>query len=386
MKIAIIGAGIAGLLPAYYLAKQGIQVSIYEEESYAARRCSYANGGQVSVCNSEVWNNWHTVLKGIKWLFKRDAPLLVRPQPDLDKIKWMFNFVKQTAKNEHQRKTIETIKLGLESRRLYQELIAQEELQFDQSSCGILHFYKSTSEFDRARQLKDLFEEHGCEWQIVDAQQAKSIEPSLDHLHDLVGGVWTPSDWTGDIHKFCTQLADRLTTKYQVKIYYDRPIGHIEDLVGYDYIVVAAGISSRKFARQVGVDLGIYPVKGYSVTMESENLPRVSLLDDQAKIVTSSLGSRLRVAGTAELSGENYDIRYDRIQPLLGWTKTNLPNVHREHYTSWACLRPMSYDMMPVVGFVRPGTNVIFHTGHGHLGWTLSPATSQYISELIFNR
>jgi D-amino-acid dehydrogenase len=139
-------------------------------------------------------------------------------------------------------------------------------------------------------------------------------------------------------------------------------------------------------AKSIGDSLPIYPVKGYSITINNVNpklLPRTSLLDDQAKIVASPLGNRLRVAGTAELTGKNYDIRRDRIEPLLNWVHENLPQINTHDYQSWACLRPMTPDMMPIVRQSQTDSRVFYHTGHGHLGWTVSPATAKHLTHLI---
>ena len=154
----------------------------------------------------------------------------------------------------------------------------------------------------------------------------------------------------------------------------------------YDKIVVANGIGAIKLSKYVGDNLPIYPVKGYSITINNVSpnlLPKVSLLDDQAKIVTSTLGNRLRVAGTAEFDDENYDIRRDRIEPLLQWVKTNLPSVSTKDYSSWACLRPMTPNMLPIVRQSKKNEKVFYHVGHGHLGWTLSPATAKQLCNLI---
>lgn len=388
-KIAIIGAGIAGLLPAYYLAKKGYYVSVYEQESYPAMRTSYANGGQISVSNSEVWTTWSNVVKGLKWMLRKDAPLLIRPSLDFDKAIWLAKFLHNTANNDATRRTIETIRLGIESRRLYQEIIDNEKIEFDQSKCGILHFYKDKQYFDNAKKIKDLYESNGCEWKIVNRDEILSIEPNLKYAYGIIGGAWTPSDWTGDIHKFCVELVKILKNKYNVHFVFDKKITNLDDLI-QDKIVIANGIGSVSLARTIGETLPIYPVKGYSITISSEDIknyetmPAVSLLDDQAKIVTSKLGTRLRVAGTAELTGENYDIRRDRIEPLLKWVEKNLPQVDRKNYSQWSCLRPMTPDMMPIVRKSR-APNVYYHVGHGHLGWTVSPATSQILSNLIEN-
>lgn len=388
MKIAVIGAGIAGLLPAYYLAKQGHQVRVYEQERYPAMRTSYANGGQVSVSNSETWNSWSNVFKGIKWMFKKDAPLLIRPSLDWDKALWLAKFLYHTAANDQVRNTVETVRLGLEARKLYFDIIQEEKLEFDQRYCGILHFYKNHSYFQNAVESREMYEGHGCEWQLLSPDQVVNIEPSLRKNLGIVGGAWTPSDWTGDIHKFCVELSRVMANKLRVEFYYDEEPEVDLVLDWADKVVVAAGVGSVKLAREFGDKLPIYPVKGYSITITAndvksyEAMPKVSLLDDEAKIVTSTLGNRLRVAGTAELAGENYDIRRDRIEPLIKWVETNFPSVSTKDYSSWACLRPMTPNMMPIV---KQGKNpkVYYHTGHGHLGWTLSPATAKYLVDLI---
>lgn len=382
-NIAVIGAGIAGLLPAYYLAKAGHRVTVYEQESYPAMRTSFANGGQVSVSNSEVWTTWANVRKGLKWILKKDAPLLIRPSLDWDKAVWLAKFLYHTANNDAARRTAETIKLGIESRKLYQDLIREENLQFDQSNCGILHFYKDQHYFNNAKSVQELYESNGCEWRIVNKHELLDIEPKLSNAQGIIGGVWTPSDWTGDIHKFCCELETILRNKYFVNFIYNDKIENINEIV-QEVVIVANGIGSVLLAKTIGDTLPIYPVKGYSITIE-DNLgmaPITSLLDDQAKIVTSKLGNRLRVSGTAELTGENYDIRRDRIDPLLNWVKTNLPNINRKNYTQWACLRPMTPNMMPIVKQSKQ-PNVYYHVGHGHLGWTLSPATAKNLCSLI---
>jgi len=388
MKIAIIGAGIAGILPAYYLAKQGYQVRVYEQERYPAMRTSYANGGQVSVSNSETWNSWSNIIKGVKWMFKKDAPLLIRPSLDWDKALWLTKFLYHTALNDQVRNTVETIRLGIEARKLYFDIIKEEGLEFDQSYCGILHFYKDKQYFQNAVQSREMYEGHGCEWQLLGPEEVLKIEPKLRNNLGIIGGAWTPSDWTGDIHKFCVELARILKNKYRVEFFYDEEPEIDLVLDWADRVVVAAGVGSVKLAKKFNDRLPIYPVKGYSITISAndvksyEAMPKVSLLDDQAKIVTSTLGTRFRVAGTAELAGENYDIRRDRIEPLIKWVETHFPSISTKDYTSWACLRPMTPNMLPIV---KQGNNpkVFYHTGHGHLGWTLSPATAKRLVNLM---
>ena len=386
-NVAVIGAGITGITTAYYLAKQGHKVTIYEQEPYPAMRTSYANGGQISVSNSEVWTTWSNVKKGIKWIFKKDAPLLIRPRLDYKQWKWIAKFLYNTMTNQYEKNTSETIKMGLESSKLYKEIMYNEKLSFDQSPSGILHFYKDEQYFEAAKQAQNIYRKNGCEWDIVDPQRVKELESKLESVKGIVGGAWTLSDWTGDIHKFCYQLGKVLKSKYNVEFCLNVKVESLKNLAEeYDAVVVSAGVGSVELASQVGDTLDIYPVKGYSITINNVNkkhLPIVSLLDDQAKIVTSSLGDKFRVAGTAELAGENYDIRHDRIKPLLDWVRTNFPNINTHDYSSWACLRPMTPNMMPITKRSDKNSKVYYNTGHGHLGWTLAPYTAKLISEQI---
>jgi D-amino-acid dehydrogenase len=393
-NIAVIGAGITGVLSAYYLVKRGYQVTVFEQERYPAMKTSYANGGQISVSNSEVWTTWSNVSKGIKWMFRKDAPLLIRPSLSLSKIKWLSKFLWHTVNDKYQENTAETIRLGLKSRSLYKHIIQEEGLNFDQSNCGILHIYKDSKYFENAQNAKEIYNTNGCQWDILTSRETIDSDPALSSLKNVVGGAWTADDWVGDIHKFCQRLSYILEKKYRVTFVFDLKINETYKeylLDTYDAVVVSAGVGSVKIAKMFGDSLPIYPVKGYSITITADDIksyeamPKVSLLDDQAKMVTSTLGNRFRVAGTAELDGENYDIRRDRIEPLLKWVHENFPRVDTSNYSSWACLRPMTPNMMPIVKKSKKNIKVFYHTGHGHLGWTFSPATALALTELINN-
>lgn len=385
-RVAVVGAGIVGITTAYYLARQGYSVTVYEQERYPAMRTSFANGGQISVSNSEVWNNWSNVWKGIKWMFTKDAPLLIRPRLDWRQWRWMAKFLCHTARGVAKENTAKTVRMGLESRNLYEQIRQDEGIYFDASKCGILHFYKDETYWDNAQKVTELYNQNGLLREEVNPAYLPVIDPTLNDIKGVVGATITASDWTGDIHKFCYNLAEVLKTKYGVEFHYNWKIKHVEELSYYDAVVISNGVGSVNLAKTAGDTLDIYPVKGYSITVNNVDpkyLPNVSLLDDQAKIVTASLGNRFRVAGTAELAGENYDIRRDRIEPLLKWVHTNFPNINTHDYTSWACLRPMTPNMMPIVKQSDKNPQVFYNTGHGHLGWTLAPVTAQDIAKTI---
>jgi D-amino-acid dehydrogenase len=386
MKVLVIGAGITGITTAYSLARRGIDVTVIDEENYPAMKTSYANGGQLSVSNSDVWTTVPNLIKGIKWAFTKDAPLLMNPSPSIAKYRWISKFIYESFTGNANENTIKTAQIALQARWLYNRIVEEEGIQFDLKKKGILHFYKNEEYFESAKKICDeVYWRIGEDRAIFTKNQVLDMEPSLQYSNGIIGGTYTKGDMTGDIHKFCVGMERVLKSKYNVKFMYGKTAKPTDADV-YDHVVLCAGVKSAEFSKKIGDPLDIYPVKGYSITLEVgnglEDAPMVSLLDDEAKIVTSRLGSRFRVAGTAELAGINYDIRKDRIDPLVKWVRKNFPYISTEHTNPWAGLRPMTPTMLPVVRRSKV-KNIWYNTGHGHLGWTLSPATAEMIAELI---
>ncbi len=400
-RIAIIGAGITGVTSAYVLSKLGYHVTVYDRQRYPAMETSYANGGQLSASNAEVWNSTATVMKGLRWLGRHNAPLLLNPRFSWHKYSWLAQFIGQIP--NYRRNTIETTRLAIAARQHLYAMAEEEGIDFDLERRGILHIYHDAASFETARRANALLQEGGLERYAVSPEEARNIEPTLTTT--CYGGFYTPSDATGDIHKFTSGLA-RACERWGVRFAQDADIRNISvDGAPYvlevareggtrreqheaDAIVVCAGAVSRQFAKQLGDTVNIYPVKGYSISVHLDDAasqaaaPRVSLLDEAAKIVTSRLGDRFRVAGTAEFNGFNMDIRAERVQPLVDWTRKHFPGVRTSRVVPWCGLRPMTPSMMPRVGpGKRPG--VFYNTGHGHLGWTLSAATAQMLAASV---
>ena len=400
-RIAVIGAGITGVTTAYALAQRGIQVTVFERHRYAAMETSFANGGQLSASNAEVWNSRATVLKGLKWMFTRDAPLLMNPRPGWHKYSWIGEFLRQIP--NYRANTIETVRLAIAAREHLFEIAEREDIHFDLERRGILHFYATRNEFDAARKVNRLLCDGGLERNSVTPEEIRAIEPALQG--QFYGGFFTPSDSTGDIHKFSRGLADAcarqgVAFRYETTVRSIREESSGQIVIGaekadehdtstFDGIVICAGVGSRAFAAMVGDHVNVYPVKGYSITVclddasSQQGAPWVSLLDEGAKIVTSRLGvDRFRVAGTAELNGFNRDIRADRIEPLVSWTRRHFPSASTARVIPWAGLRPMLPTMLPKVGRGKR-RGIFYNTGHGHLGWTLSTATVEGVAEAI---
>lgn len=399
--IAVIGGGITGVTTAYALARRGLQVTLLERHRYAAMETSFANGGQLSASNAEVWNHTSTVLKGLKWMLRSDAPLLVNPRPSWHKLSWFAQFIASIPRYEHN--TVQTARLAIAARSHLFAWAQEEGIDFDLKQQGILHIYRSQAGFDHATRVTELLARAGLTRRAVTPQEMRAIEPTLAGQYH--GGFFTESDSTGDIHKFTVGLA-AAAQRLGVTVRYDSQVqrlqadgerasvtvlredGDVEQL-HFDGLVVCAGVRSRELASQLGDRLNVYPVKGYSITVNlldatsQAAAPQVSLLDDETKLVTSRLGvDRFRVAGTAEFNGYNGDIRADRVRPLVDWVNRCFPGVSTRQVVPWAGLRPMMPNMMPRVGRGHRA-NVFYNTGHGHLGWTLSAGTADMVADLV---
>ena len=399
-SIAVIGGGITGVTSAYALAKRGFSVTLFEKHHYAAMETSFANGGQLSASNAEVWTHPSTLIKGLKWMLKNDAPLLVSPKPSWHKLSWFAEFIASIP--HYRQNTIDTARLAVAAREHLFAWADAERINFDLRKQGILHVYRDKAGFDHAGEVSRLLAAGGLPRRAVTPAEMRAIEPTL--AGQYYGGYYTESDSTGDIHKFTNGLAaaaDRLGVRLlfgqdvrRVNSDGQTAVVTVADEHGlqehrFDGLVVSAGVASRGLASQLGDRVNIYPVKGYSITVNlldersQRSAPTVSLLDDETKLVTSRLGvDRFRVAGTAEFNGCNKDIRADRIKPLVDWVQQCFPGVSTRQVVPWAGLRPMMPNMMPRVGRGR-AANVFYNTGHGHLGWTLSAVTADMVSAVV---
>lgn len=400
MKIAVIGAGVTGMTTAYFLRKAGHEVTVIDANPYPAMLTSHANGGQLSSSNAEVWNSWSNVWKGLKWSFKKDAPLKMRYDLDLYKYKWLIKFMSEIP--SYEKNTIETTRMAIKSLEIMNTEF--DDIMYNQDNCGIMHIYKNEKDYNHAVEVNKLYSRGGLKRTPISVDHMRLKDPNLV-TNDLIGGMFTGYDSVGDIHLFCVNLAKKceemgVKFRYDTRIdWYERACSGLtpkktrwrltdrnKNDLHYAGLVICAGVYSRKIGREVGDKIPIYPVKGYSVSINIEGqkqyAPKVSLLDDDAKIVTSTLGNVLRVAGTAEFNGQNRDIRIDRITPLMRWVQKYYPDLELRDYKSWAGLRPMTPNMMPIVK-VGKKPNIWYNTGHGHLGWTLSAYTAKQVTEMI---
>ena len=407
MKVIVLGAGVVGIASAWYLNRAGHEITVIERQPAAGVETSFANGGQISVSHAEPWANPGAVMLILKWLGREDAPLLFRLRADSAQWRWGVQFLIECLPARARRNMTSILRLALHSRTLLKALRAETGIQYDQSERGILHFYTAPSQLDAALATAKLMCELGCERIPKTPQEILAIEPALSHaLPQIVGGDYSPTDEAGDAHLFTQRLA-ALCEARGVNFRYGTTIEQlagggdgiagvsVRDAVGgaqtmtADAYVVALGSYSPFLVKPLGIELLIYPVKGYSVTIPITNpdaAPNVSLTDDGYKLVFSRLGERLRVAGTAEVTGYDTSINPVRCDALLRRTAELFPRAGDfNRALRWAGLRPATPSNLPYVSRTRY-RNLFLNTGHGTLGWTMACGSGQLVADLVSGR
>ena len=405
MHVMVLGAGLAGITTAWYLSRAGFQVSVVDRQPAAALETSFANGGQISISHPEPWANPATPLLMLRWLGRADAPLKFRPTADPAQWLWGLRFLFECLPARTRRNTAAIATLAQFSGVRLRELRATTGLQYDQRERGILHLFFSAAEFARAPARAAELAHFGIAARVCSAAECGAIEPALAGAAAarLAGGLFAPGDESGDAHRFTQGLAARLqqdgvvfhwnTTVRRIRAEGGR-LGAIEvrhadaepAQLRADAAVVCLGSYSPLLLAPLGERLPIYPVKGYSITApvaDAARAPGLSVTDESRRIVCSRLGDRLRVAGTAELTGYDTRVRAERIEPLLDWVKRQFPGaIDPAHAEPWAGLRPATPGNIPLIGRSRlPG--LWLNTGHGTLGWTLACGSAAALAGLL---
>ena len=422
MKILVLGAGIIGTSTAWHLREQGHEVVVVERQPGAALETSYANAAQISVSYCEPWANAEAPLKVLKWLFRNDAPLLFRPQlpfgEGLQQWRWGLQFLAQCNDAAFERNVKQLVALGAYSHRALKDVVRATGIDYHRLERGIAHFYTDAKSFDGAGRAAELMRRHGVQRKVVTRGELLAIEPALRPFAGrIVGGTYTPSDESGDARLFTEQLAARAQAQ-GVQFLYGHDVLRLEQAGGAvqavqvrnrttgeaqrltaDEIVVAMGSFTGPLLRSVGVDLPIYPGKGYSATfklLRPEAAPFVSMIDDELKIAMSRLGDTLRVAGTIEVGGWNLSLDTPlaqarcrmlarRIETILpGVCDTRLPEQGGDPQF-WSGLRPATPTNIPYIGRTKVG-RLWVNAGHGTLGWTHGAGSGKAIAELIGGR
>ena len=406
MKVLVLGAGVIGTATAWYLTEAGHEVTVVDRREGAGMETSFANGGQISVCHAEPWANPEAPLKILQWIWRDDAPLLFRLKLDPSQWAWGARFLYECQPSRTRDNIGQIVRLALYSRDSLQALRAQTGILYDALERGILHYYTQRDVFEGAVKAASVMREYGLDRKVKTVDEAIEIEPALAQARErIVGATYTPSDESGDAHKFTKNLA-ALCEARGTKFLFNHAIlgarhagGDVEGVVvrwreeeltlKADAYVVALASYSPLLTRPLGIELPVYPAKGYSASIpirDPELAPTVSLTDDEAKLVFSRLGDRMRVAGTAELSGYSTGLNLVRCEAILRRTKEIFPGAgDYDKAAFWTGLRPSTPSNVPIIGrsTIR---NLYLNTGHGTLGWTMACGSGRAIADIISGR
>lgn len=407
-KIVVVGAGVIGVATAYRLRCDGHDVTLIEKEQGPALETSFANGGQVSAGEVAPWAGPGVPTQALKWLGRADAPLRLRLKADPAQWKWLWRFWRRCSLKAQRDGAERNVGLALLSRTVLQETLDDLAAKgmapdFDRKEKGILRVFATEAEVDHAAGEADRLEPFGLHQERLSAQECVTLEPALASAQqrgELAGGVYSRSDQSGDAYKFTDALA-RAVEDMGVTCLYGETVAKLERQgerithvrtnlrrLEADAVVLAAGVMSPHLLD--GVKLPVYPVKGYSVTLEvpdDGSAPEVSVTDEVRRIVVSRLGNRLRAAGQAEVAGYDRTVEADRAQSVLEAVRALFPALGEDLEPEfWCGLRPMTPDGVPVLGKAPGRDNLYLNTGHGTLGWTLAMGSAALLAELIGGR
>ena len=397
-KIIILGAGVIGVTSAYFLRKRGFSVTVIERDVKAGQGTSYGNGAQLSYSKTFPFSNPSTLRKLPQYLFGANSPVHFYPVYDLAFFRWCAEFVGQSTSAKANANNEKVVKLALESRDALREVLGETTFQFDLEQNGKLYTYSSMEDYEKAKAFIAAQNDYGFNWQQLSVEEAIAKEPALNGRRDeLVGVSYCPIDESGDCEKFTRELA-AVCAAEGVEFIYETSVddfvaqnGRITAVVAgsqryeADEFVIAAGVGSAALAKKLGEYLPVYPMKGYSITAPiKNNAPKISITDEARRIVYSTIGDRLRVAGIAEFSGFNMNIRPWIMLNLIEDASSSMPDAADwTNVEQWTGLRPMTPSTVPIIGRSKRVANLSYNVGQGMLGWTLACGSANRLAGVI---
>jgi D-amino-acid dehydrogenase len=405
MRVVVVGSGLLGVTTAYFLAREGCDVTVLEREPEPARGTSHANAGMLTPSMADPWNSpgvfWHL----LKWIGKEDAPFLLRPSAIPAMTRWGLSFIANSRPDRFRANMERNLRLASYSMQTLRQLRDSLGLAYDGRVNGTLTVFREQAGFDLARERFEHLAKLGLRVSLLSPKESVALEPSLAEIADkLVGGIHCPEDESGDARLFTQALAAKARTQ-GVKFQFDAEVTGFEKSGNRltavatangkkpaDAVVIAAGSWSPLLLQRLGVYLPVRPVKGYSITVSTGTWrSRVGLpiIDAAMHAAITPLGDRLRIAGTAEFAGYDTSLASGRINNLfdllLGVYPSFAPHLDRNAAAPWAGLRPVSADGVPRIGKLAL-ENLYVNAGHGHLGWTFAAGSGRLLADLMMGK
>jgi D-amino-acid dehydrogenase len=402
MKILVLGSGVAGVTAAWRLLRDGHEVSVVDRQPAPAEEASHANAGLVAPGHSFAWASPKVPKILLRSLWRDDQAFRFRLTPDPRMWAWSLKFLRQCTAGRARINTLRKHALCLYSQRLFRKLVEETGVDYDGQTGGLLYMYRTAETLERGVANMRILADDGQEQEVVDPDRIAEIDPSLSAAKDkIAGGVYCPTDESGDARMFSVNLA-KLCQAQGAEFHFDTSVeaivadgDRIERVttsrgdMRADMYVLSLGCHSPHAVRSIGVNLPIYPVKGYSVTMpvEQNNIaPTIGGVDEDNLVAYCRMGDRMRITATAEFAGYSTSHRPSDYAKMLSSAKDLFPDggdYDRLEY--WAGLRPMTPEGTPILGFGRH-RNLCYNTGHGHMGWTMACGAAAIVADLIGDR
>ncbi len=399
MSVLILGSGVVGTTIAYYLAKAGHEVTVLDRQSGPALETSFANAGEVSPGYSAPWAGPGVPLKAIKWLLMHHSPLVIKPMLDPAMWMWGLQMLRNCTEARYRVNKSRMVRLAQYSRDCMQELRADTGIRYDERTQGTLQLFRTQKQLDAIGKDIEILKQYGVPYQVLDRAGYLQYEPALCHVQEkFVGALRLPGDETGDCFKF-TQGMCELAKQHGARFLFNQTIQEIcrtGDRVvevrtdgghySADHYVLALGSYSTSMLKPLQIDIPVYPVKGFSITVpitDSAMAPESTIMDETHKVAVTRLGDRIRVGGTAQLSGYDLTLNSGPRRTLEFVVKDLFPHggdVAKAEF--WTGLRPMTPDGTPILGETRY-RNLLLSTGHGTLGWTMAAGTGRVMADLL---
>ncbi|GMO30765.1 D-amino acid dehydrogenase [Bradyrhizobium sp. TM233] len=399
MKVLILGSGVIGVTSAYYLARAGHEVTVVDRQPEPALETSFANAGEVSPGYSSPWAGPGVPVKAVKWLLMRHGPLVVRPKLDPVMWVWLLKMLRNCTSARYAVNKSRMIPIAEYSRDSLRDLRRDIGIQYDERSQGTLQLFRYQAQLDGTAEDIAVLKQYGVPFEVLSREGCIAVEPALSGVKEkFVGGLRLPQDETGDCHMF-TQALARHAEALGVRFLFNTGIDRIvtdgarvsgvvtsAGMLQADAYVLALGSWSSRLAAPLGISLPVYPVKGYSITVpikDASGAPESTVMDESYKVAITRLGNRIRVGGTAEISGYS-DKLYDARRATLDHSLTDLfpRGGDLAKATFWSGLRPMTPDGPPVIGPTQYA-NLHLNTGHGTLGWTMSCGSGRVLADML---
>ncbi|MBE2313536.1 D-amino acid dehydrogenase [Acinetobacter baumannii] len=400
MRVIVLGSGVIGVASAYYLARQGAEVTVLDRQSGPAEETSFGNAGQISPGYSTPWAAPGIPFKAVKWMFQHHAPLAINLDGSMWQLQWMAQMLKNCNPQSYAVNKERMMRVAEYSRDCLRELRKDTGIHYENRAKGTLQLFRKEAQMEAVQRDISVLEECGVSYELLNGNELGRVEPALANAQDkLVGGLHLPNDETGDCYLFTNalaQIAKELGVNFQFNQNVEKLIVEGDQIKGVqvngkvltaDRYVLAFGSYSRDFLKPLDLQLPVYPVKGYSLTIpivDPTFAPQSTVLDETYKIAITRFDQRIRVGGMAELSGFNLGLNEDRRATLQMVTQDLFPGGDMEQASFWTGLRPMTPDSTPIIGATR-FKNLFLNTGHGTLGWTMACGSGKLISDIVLN-